>query len=81
MAHYDQLRANSKAWEPSYLTPRTVVCPAAPVRGPHNIILIGGARTIVTSTPEYGWFPRAPELKPGTPWGVLTTGRWTHYSE
>ena len=66
MAHYDPLRANSKAWEPSCLTQRPVVCPAAPVRGPHNITLIGGMRTIVTSPPEYGWFPRAPELKPGT---------------
>jgi hypothetical protein len=33
---------------------------------PHNITLIGGAWTIVTLPPEYGWFPRAPELKPGT---------------
>jgi len=45
--------ANSKAWEPSCLTQRPVVCPAAPVRGPQNITLIGGARTIVTSPPEY----------------------------
>ena len=37
------------------------------MRGPQNITLIGGARTIVTSPPEYGLFPRAPELKPGTP--------------
>ena len=32
MAHYDPLRANSKAWEPSCLTQRPAVCPAAPGR-------------------------------------------------
>ena len=32
LAHYDPLRANSTAWEPSCLTQRPAVCPAAPGR-------------------------------------------------
>ena len=31
-------------WEPSCLTQRIAACPAAPVRAPQNITLIGGYR-------------------------------------
>ena len=68
LAYYDPLRGKQQGLGTKlpHAKTRSAVCPAAPLRGPHNITLIGGARTIVTSPPEYGWFPRAPELKPGT---------------
>jgi len=66
LAYYDPLRGKQQGLGTKLPHAKTRRLPGCACACPHNITLIGGARTIVTSPPEYGWFPRAPELKPGT---------------
>ena len=67
VAYSDQLTVNNKVWEPSCFPQRIAARPTVPVRGHHDLTLIGRERTTVTQPPQNGWcFPRATELKPST---------------
>ena len=58
LAYYDPLRGKQQGLGTKLPHAKTRRLPGCACACPHNITLIGGARTIVTSPPEYGWFQR-----------------------